>query len=176
MVMSSDPRIPGDHVITLDNADARLNVLSLLQLTPFVDVQSGLNGGTVDSVVLLRGKENLRLEGDEIRLEGIPVLESLGLKGEGKISLYLEVTDGIGDLKISVADMNLKGPSSSKFTIQGEGVHARIKGKVIQNDLDLHMELMVSSSFEMSNVLRMMLAQYMVSPGYYVVPIRTRLT
>lgn len=199
LVMTKDPRIDEDLIFTLDNVKAQLDFMSLLRLRPAVDFDSMLNGGRVTGMIMMTGSRGIKMNGAKIPLAGVPVMESLGLKAQGNMSMDVTINENDAYLTFFVNDMgvrstmlsgallpldmfkNLKGSLSmnhnsidvKSFTLEGKGVYARLTGRVTESFLDLSMELMMDSSFELSSLLQAALERYQESPGYYVIPIKT---
>ena len=72
---------------------------------------------------------------------------------------------------LSLAGNNLKVESIS---LNGEKGYARLKGTITNGNMDLTLELMPDAS-KLNAMESMLIGKYIVSPGYYVIPIRGRL-
>jgi type II secretion system protein N len=188
----------GDTLLVFQDVHFRLKFRSLLRLSPEVGFRCRLNQGDVVGDIHITGKRNARVNGTNILIQGIPSLESLGIRGEGMLSGNLEVNNREGEMKLSVTDARLNSTSLGgvflplelfhtikgaagmsdgivtvrSFTLEGRGVYARVKGSARGRDLNMNFELMADSSFSSGPVLSAMMEQYKVSPGYYVIPLR----
>lgn len=200
LLKKRDAGISDGSLLILDSINARLNIMSLLKLSPELDFDCKMSSGVVKGSVKLIGNRSLKLIGNEIQIDGIPFLELLGIHGDGNLSWSLWLNGGTGEAKFSVDSMRLKNTSVGgvplpleifknikgvvvinketidvkSFALEGKGVYARLKGSITEYNLNLNMELMIDSSFESGNIFRAMLEQYKVSPGYYVIPVKTR--
>jgi type II secretion system protein N len=71
-----------------------------------------------------------------------------------------------GSLSIIQNDVEVKSVS-----LEGDKGYARLKGNIINNRMDLVIELMPDRD-KLNALESMMIGKYIVSPGYYVVPIK----
>jgi type II secretion system protein N len=188
-------------LLILDGVHGTIMIPSVLRLNPQLSLDSHLHGGTVTGTIGLTVKGPVRLKGSDIPVKGLPVLDLIGLQGEGTLSGYLHLRDGAGELRLIVDNaqfrnasiggfflpleifsqikslISIKGTAIEvqSFSLQGKGVYARIKGRAVGKSLNLTLELMTDSSFQSGAVLMALLDQYKVSPGYYVIPFKTSL-
>ena len=71
-----------------------------------------------------------------------------------------------GALSVSGNDVKLESVS-----LEGDKGYARLKGDIRNNIMDLRLELMPAME-KLSSVESMLIGKYIVSPGYYVLPIK----
>jgi type II secretion system protein N len=188
-------------LLVFDGVRGRLDIMSLLRLSPVLDFDSKLNKGEVEGSAKLTEKGSFRIHGKGIQTDGIPVLESIGYQGEGDIRFGLRLTGGTGEAQFFIDNLKVKHASLSgiflpldKFTsirgsvlirgktiqvtslaVDGEGIYARFKGTVTGNYMDMNLELMLDADFEPESLIRTMLVRYKIAPGYYIIPIKYRL-
>lgn len=191
-------RVSNFQILSLDNISARISLLSLLKLNPTLLFDCVWNGGTVSGKASLRDK-GITVGGSNIRIKDIPFFELLGIRGDGHLTGKFWNSKGKGGMELTVPDLRLESSSLGtaflplemfhemrgaltlngktaevhSFTLQGQGLSARLKGKAQGNYLDMNMEVMLDSSYTPSLMVRMMLKPYTVSPGYYMIPIKT---
>ena len=91
----------------------------------------------------------------------------LGVSFSGSVPLPLDLFDSIkGEILVNDGITDVKS-----FGMEGFGVYARVKGDIREGNMNMKMEVMTDSSFKSEHLLEMMLRQYMVSPGYYLIPL-----
>jgi type II secretion system protein N len=61
------------------------------------------------------------------------------------------------------------------LAFQGEDIHARLKGDIRENVIDISMELMPGKSFMENPFMLAGLEGYKISPGYYIIPLKGNL-
>jgi type II secretion system protein N len=196
--------IGGDFTPLLVFRDVRgqLDFISFFRMRPELDLGGEMSGGEVAGKVGLAGKEDLTIRGNAIHIKGIPFLDTLGIQGDGILSGDFHMSNGAGEVKFSVVDASLKSASwgggvmplqlfheiKGAATIKGEtvevrslalsgkGVYGRVRGSIKGMNADMSFELMTDSSFGLGSLTQAVLAQYNVSPGYYVIPIKGKMT
>jgi type II secretion system protein N len=197
-VASSQPEAP---LVVLNDVTGKVNLLSVARLNPQLDFESHLQGGRVTGEVDLAGKGAVAIKGDNISIEGIPFLDLIGIRGRGNLAGTFRSRNGQGEITFSVLNAKLKNTSFEgvflplevfhtvhglvtlkdgaldvrSFTLQGDGVYARVKGNATGQRLNMDVELMMDSSFRETPILQALVRQYQVSPGYYVIPLKTAL-
>lgn len=187
----------GRPLIMMDDVAAQVNPLNLLTGRPPVKFRGDLGGGRINGEIGLfkGGTTDFRLDGANIA--EIPFFRLIGLEGRGALSGELKTRGTTGDIKFTVKDtrlrtasfggvpvpleifreakgaMTLEGPTLSivSFTMEGEGIYARIRGKIAGKTLNVTLELMPDASFRGEAIMLAALTNYKVSPGYYVIPI-----
>ena len=187
-------------LISIDDVTGRINPLKLLTGKPPLDFRGNVGGGRIDGEAgfFKRSSANIRVY--KANIEEIPFFAFSGLEGNGAVSGECRLAKGTGDIKFVVKDAHLKngsfggisvpldvfhdakgamaieGPTVKivSFSLEGEGIYARIKGNIIGKKLDVTLELMPDRSFKES-IAFSALGNYRVSPGYFVIPITTTL-
>ncbi|MBU2623521.1 MAG: type II secretion system protein GspN [Proteobacteria bacterium] len=187
-------------IVIVSDLHAGIDFLSLLKFKPQLDFSGGVSGGRVYGVIDLRGQgtgggRTINVNGDGININGIPALERFGVRGNGNLGFDLHLMDDTGEARFSIREARFEGAFSGvdflpldlfqsvrgaltikktitvkSLTLEGRGVYSRINGNINGNSVDMNIELMVDSSFELEPVLAEVLGSYRVSPGYYVIP------
>ncbi len=197
LMKKSDGESPGSPLLVLTDVRGRFAFMSIFTLSPELAFKGWMNGGEVKGRVRLTGKDRLVISGENIPVRGLPLLEPLGIYGDGTLSGSFVVRDNTGELKFSVRDAQfdrgsvagvflpldlfheIRGAASlsndvveiQSFAMSGRGIYARVKGGIRRTDMNLSLELMTDSSFTAEPLFRFLLERYRVSPGYAVIPL-----
>lgn len=185
-------------LLIFHDVNVRFDFMSLFRLSPELSFNCRTGHGVVAGKVGLAGKNRLEIKGDNINVNEIPFLESLGIYGDGIFSGNYLVQDKKGKLKLSVTGARLKGTylagvflpmnlfddikgvmtinddivEVKSLAMSGKGVYGRVKGSIKANHMDLNLELMTDSSYATASIPLAILEQYKISPGYYVIPLK----
>jgi len=190
----------GRLLISIDDLSVKINPFSFFRMKLSAGYSGAAGGGSIRGAAEIFRKGNLiKLAVENAEIGELPFTSSAGLEGTGRLSGDLMLKDGSGELKFSLKEARLKSGAFSgitlpldlfkeargmlsitpgnikvvSFTMEGEGIFARLSGDIRGRDLDMKMELMPGSSFIEKNPLILLLGIYKVSPGYYSVPVRT---
>jgi type II secretion system protein N len=190
-------------LLEVDGVSGSLSLLSLVKFSPSAGFSGTIGGGDMKGVVrLLKGKTNTNISITKANMREIPFFPLLGIDGRGVITGEIVMNNDKGDVRFTVEDadfsratfggstlplnvferargaMSINGPVINivSFTMEGDGIYARVKGNVNRNSLDLTMELMPEKGFTEENPVFAMLENYRVSPGYYVIPVKSTLS
>ncbi len=137
----------------------------------------------------------MNVNGNGVKINGIPALERLGIGGNGNLDFDFHLMDDTGEVRFSIREASFEGAfpgvdflpldliqsvrgiltigktiTVKSLTLEGRGSHARVKGNIRGNSLNMKIELMMYSSFGLEPVLTKALGPYRVSQGYYVIP------
>jgi type II secretion system protein N len=185
-------------LVMLEGVHAHLDLMSLVRLEPEVKFDCSISDGTVTGWLSLLKKDTLAIQGRDIGTNGIPVLDKMGIVGDGDLSFSVQLTHGDGEVRLAFEDLkirptvpgsvllptdkfdNIKGAfrvdsgviEVKSLSLRGNGIFARAKGFIKDRTLDIEVELMVEPSFDQKTVVQKMLARYKVLPGYYKIPVR----
>ena len=199
----TDEKIPKGRripLLVMEDVHNRISPLSLLTLHPEVTFKGRLYGGTVLGTVNLTQK-TWHMQGSAISLHGIPLLGFFGIQGEGILSGEVKSLGGEGEARFSADHLKLRNTSIDSvtlpldlfhtmrgtlklggdtvdiqsLTLNGDGIRARMRGTIRERLLDSSIEVMIDSSAAQGPLFQAMLSPYQVSPGYYVIPVRTTL-
>jgi type II secretion system protein N len=188
-----------DQQPALEIVDFRMNItprhLSELRLAFTINGEMG--GGNVHGTVQLPLDGTIHI--DRAELNDIPYLKRTGidiygnmtseisLKGDS-VKAVFEIPDlNIGDSVMTVIPLlssfrkmqgalSLAGNSLNvdSVSLDGEKGYARLKGTITNGNMDLTLELMPDAS-KLNTMESMLIGKYIVSPGYYLVPVRGQL-
>lgn len=187
-------------IVSISDLHAGIDFLSFLTLRPQFDFSGIVNGGRVYGGISLMGKgmgggRTINVNGNGLKINGISALERLGIRGNGNLDFDFNMTDQTGGVRFSIPEARFEGNipgvdflplnliqsvrgiltigktiTVKSLTLEGRGVHARVKGNVRGNHLNMKIELMMDSSFGLEPFLTQALEPYRVSPGYWVIP------
>jgi len=187
-------------LVSIGNAMGRVNPFSLFLIRLTLSFRGEIGDGSLEgSMDLLRGGPQVHMTLNNSHMEGIPLFASVGLTGTGILSGEFKSKGRLGDLKFAIRDARFEDWSFSgipiplamfnsgkgvlsinesgnihvgSFSLEGEGIYARIKGDIRGEGLDLTMELMPDYAFQDRVGFLSKIEHYETSPGYYVLPIR----
>jgi type II secretion system protein N len=190
-------------LLSMEKMGGRIHPLQLFLMRVALSFDGEIGKGRIQGKLdLLSGGHQAHLRMDQANIEGIDFFDMIGLRGNGLLSGELKLNNERGDLKFSIKEarfergsfaggvapldlfdrargaMSIKGKTLrvSSFSMEGKGIYARVKGEVIGNKVDLILEVMRDSSFRETFPLLSAIESYQVSPGYYVIPIKTVLS
>lgn len=158
-----------------------------------IRINGNIAGGDLNGVFQFPVNGEIIIE--RAALDKIPYLSRFGIDVKG--SAYSNITLDIEAVKIffKVPDLNidesttiipllntfhtLQGSVSivknmvevESVSLEGDKGYARLKGNILNNRMDLAIELMPDRD-KLNALESMMIGKYIVSPGYYVVPIK----
>jgi type II secretion system protein N len=188
------------RLLFIDDFTGTINPFNMLAGRPPLRFVGTLGGGRVDGQAgFFRGSPaTVRVE--RAHIKEIPFFGLSGLEGSGTLSGELRTAKGKGYVEFAVEDTRLKtvsyggvpvpldvfreargalqiGGTAVKivsFSLEGDGIYARVRGNITGKTLNASLELMPDSSFRDAIVFSA-LGRYRESPGYYVIPITTTL-
>lgn len=197
--------VGSDHAVrslfVLNDIHAKLNILSLIAARPELEFNCNAYNGSVSGSMRLPEQKTLTLYSSGINIRQLPVMDILNIQGDGTLSFHISLIRGEGEVRFSIDNLNIikagflnavfpmdlfhavKGSALihenridiPSVAIRGNGLYARAKGTVRGHSLNMDMEIMLDSSFQPDSLIRTMLAQYGVSPGYYRIPVQLEL-
>lgn len=187
-------------IVSVNDLHAWVDFFSLFKFKPQLDLSGNVNDGRVHGAIGLKGQgtgggSTINVNGDGIKINGIPALERFGIRGNGNLGFDLRLMDDTGEARFSIREARFEGAFPSvdflpldlfqsvrgiltikkmiivkSLTLEGRGVYARVNGNIKGNSMDMKIELMMDSSFGPEPVLAKGLGPYKISPGYYVIP------
>ncbi len=181
--------VNGSEVASFHDLKGGLNPLKLYLLKLEVPVRATLGGGTIKAK-FLRGLSSQSLDA---RLAGADMGGMAALKNliKGKVSGQLAFRDNSGTMKFQMSGMDVpplgiknalglaffgpKGIELKSVSLEGDGVYAKLKGTISGGAYNLTAEVMPDNNAPGAELLKMALAQYESSPGYYVILVSGRL-
>jgi type II secretion system protein N len=184
-------------ILVIQDINVTPNLHSLLELTPQLNFTGQINHGTINGIITeeQRGMV-LHIVGDNIQINGLPIIEKMGVHGDGTLTFNFQRKHRKGEITFSIDNAMLKGTLTgigtlplhvfrnvkglltigdntiavNSLTMEGKGVYARIKGTIKERNFDGNVEVMMDSSFDLYPLLKSLLARYKVSEGFYVIP------
>jgi type II secretion system protein N len=194
----------GDDVIfSVFDIHGELDLSSLLSLTPALDIQGTLAGGTFISRVSSDGKSfGVTFKLSDARLEHTGLFALTGYRGKGALKAEGAISNGTGEVRFQVDEASfapvevmgmpipvdmvkaVRGIAKLKgndiiipsVAFEGKGFHARISGDIKKEIANLSVELTAMDSAIPDVMLSAVLGKYRKDKGHYVIPIRTRLS
>lgn len=183
--------------ITIQDINVTPDLHSLLELTPRLNFSGQINHGTINGTITEEQRDMaLYIDGKNIQINGLPIVEKIGIYGDGTLMFNFQRRHQKGEMTFSIDNAMLKGACAGisalplhlfrnvkgLFTIgdasiavnslamEGKGIYVRIKGIIKESNFDGNIEIMMDSSFDLYPTLKWLLAQYKVSEGFYVIP------
>jgi type II secretion system protein N len=189
-----DLRISNIHALRVTGVKSKTNPFSVFKKQLTSSVEGKIGTGDIKGHFTLPGDGTLTISSAE--LNSIPYLKTLGLEGKGYLSGDIVLKDDSVDATFQMPNADIRGsfmgtpfPANSFHKIQGalsirgdtiniksvslelDKGYARLKGKITNGYMNLSLEIMPTPG-KLENYESMLLAQFMVSPGYYIVPIQ----
>jgi hypothetical protein len=191
-----DEKGEGGLLITIHNVNIVPDLLSLLKLAPQIHINGQVNFGTIRGIIFMKQPNpDLDIVGENIQINGLPIIERTGIYGEGSLKFTFQRTEERGEITFSIDNAKLKGALTGlgvlplgvfksvrglltigdtvnvdSLAFEGKGIYTRIKGKIKESRFDGNIEMMIDSSFELHTVVESLLERYKISAGYYVIP------
>lgn len=184
-------------LIAASDVGCRLDIRSLSSFRPAVLISGMTGSGEIDGrIEIITGKGTIAVRNAHI--EDIPGFGLAGISGTARLSLDAVLGKGNGSIKVSVTEAKLdqikvggvpvpldmfnagRGAIGIKgglvtvdsFSMEGDGVYARLKGTISGGPLDMTIEIMPERGFEDKTPVFLLLKNYLASPGHYLVPIK----
>jgi hypothetical protein len=156
-------------------------------------VTGKIGTGSINGILKLPADGKIVIEKAE--LDSIPYLTQFGLDINGYVSSEIEIGNESLNIIFNIPDLiiddnasvipllntfrKLQGALSiqdntitiNSVSLEGEKGYARLKGSIINGKLNLTLEVMPDED-KLTTVESMLIGKYVVSPGYYVIPIR----
>lgn len=183
-------------ILVIQDINVAPNLHSLLELTPQLNFSGEINHGMINGTIT---EEQLgmvlHIVGDNIQINGLPIIEKMGVYGDGTLMFNFQRKRRQGEITFSIDNAMLKGALTgisalplhvfrnvkglltigdttiavNPLTMEGKGIYARIKGTIKESNFDGNVEIMMDSSFDLYPILKSLLARYKVSEGFYVI-------
>lgn len=184
-----------DKIPALEITDlsGRFDAGYLTQKRIAFSVDGKIGTGSVNGLLKYPPEGEIKI--DRAELDAIPYLSHLGIKGSGSLSANIhtannntKITFRIPDL--AVQESSLPVPFINTFrkvqgvlsvtgntvrinsvSLEGNKGYARLKGAIVNRVMNLNLELMPDMD-KLNTIESMLIGKYIVSPGYYVIPIK----
>lgn len=156
-------------------------------------IRGKIGAGIIEGVLRLPMKGHFKI--DMADLNSIPYLKRFGVKISGHLSSDIKLNNGEVAATFNIPDLNIGNDDASviplintfrriqgavhlngsnlridSISLEGEKGYARLKGSIKNGQIDMKLELMPLES-TLNTLESMLIGKYIVSPGYYVVPI-----
>jgi type II secretion system protein N len=158
-------------------------------------IKGKIGTGNVNGIIKIPVNGNIKIKDAE--LDAIPYLTQFGLDIKGTVSSDIDIKGNVADIVFKVPDLNIDDTASiipllntfrrlqgslslnngnvkiNSITLEGEKGYARLKGDITNGVMALVLELMPVAG-KLNTMESMLIGKYMVSPGYYVIPINIK--
>jgi len=188
------------EIIFFSNIHGTINPPSLLILRLNISVDGTVGGGNISGdVQLAKNKMQMHLDFTKARIDEISMLKRAGINGTGTLSGRFSMINSKGNIDFNTEDgnfqqaefagvkvplhlfHNVKGAIEINGDIlniisvycEGKDISARLKGVIKDAVMDLTMEVMPGQSFIENPFFLAELERYKISPGYYIIPVRS---
>lgn len=184
-------------IIIIQDINVTPDLHSLLELTPRLNFSGQMNHGKINGTITeeRRGMA-LHIDGENIQINGLPIIDKIGVYGDGNLMFNFQRRHGKGEITFSIDNAMLNGALTgisalplhllrnvrglltigdalitvNSLTMEGKGIYVRIKGIIKESNFNGNIEIMMDSAFDLYPTLKSLLARYNVSEGFYVIP------
>lgn len=188
------------EIIFFSNLHVAMNPLSLLILQLNISIDGNVGGGNISgNVRLAKNKIQIRLDFTKAHIDQIPMLKRAGINGTGTLSGRFSMINSKGNIDFNAENGNFQqaefagvkvplnffhdvkgaieidGDTLNIISVycEGKDIYARLKGVIKDAVMDLTMEVMPGQSFVENPFFLAELERYKISPGYYIIPVRS---
>ena len=188
------------EIIFFSNLHGTINPLSLLILQLNISVDGNVGGGNISgNVRLAKNNMQMRLDFTKARIDEISMLKRAGINGTGTLSGRFSMINSKGNIDFNTEDGNFQQAEFAGVKVplnffhnvkgaieingdmlniisvycEGKDIYARLKGVIKDAVMDLTMEVMPGQSFIENPFFFAELERYKISPGYYIIPVRS---
>ncbi|MBI5407750.1 MAG: type II secretion system protein GspN [Nitrospirae bacterium] len=190
---SLDLAIDKTPTLKITDVTGYIDLRQLIKLQLAFSIEGKLGGGNITGLLKYPSEGEIKLEKAE--LNAVPYLAEIGIKGGGHLSGEIRLKDNNARLTFQIPDLAAREASvmipflesfhkaQGAFSINGNNVkidsislegekgYARLKGDITNGEKNLNLELMPSMD-KLNSLESMLIGKYIVSPGYYIVPIK----
>jgi type II secretion system protein N len=156
-------------------------------------IKGKMGTGNINGLLIYPADGEIKIEKTE--LNAISYLTHIGIKTNGHISADILLKNKSAKITFQVPDLDLQEstviiPFINSFhringalsitgndikfesvSLEGDKGYARLKGDIRNNIMDLRLELMPSME-KLNTIESLLIGKYIVSPGYYAIPIK----
>jgi type II secretion system protein N len=193
---SLDLDFDNSPALTITNLAGCLNPRYLIKKQLAFSFKGKIGTGDINGLLQYPADGEIKIEKTE--LNAVPYLTHLGIKTNGYISADILLKNKSTQITFRIPDMDLQEstliiPFINSFhrihgalsvtgndikfesvSLEGDKGYARLKGDIRNNMMDLRFELMPSME-KLNTIESMLIGKYIVSPGFYVIPIKGRM-
>ncbi|MBI4685026.1 MAG: type II secretion system protein GspN [Nitrospirae bacterium] len=193
----------GEEIICIEDISVRINPLYLFLLRIKASFAGKIQNGLVAGVISINSNKRLmKIKIDNADIKDIGLFAKIGIQGTGILNARLRMENNSGEIKFGIENAKLETANFSGISVpinlfnkikglvtingnvaeinsvslEGADVYGRVKGTIKNNVADLNLELMPEASARNNFFVLSLIDKYQVSPGYYVIPIKTRLS
>jgi len=188
------------EIIFFSNVHGAINPLSLLILQLNISVDGTVGGGNISgNVRLAKNNMQMHLDFTKAHIDQILMLKRAGINGTGTLSGRFSMINNKGNIDFNTEDGNFQQAEFASVKVplnffnnvkgaieingdilniisvycEGKNIYARLKGVIKDAVMDLTMEVMPGQSFIENPFFFTELERYKISPGYYIIPVRS---
>ncbi len=194
---SLDIKIDKKPALKITAFSSRFNPLYLIKKQLAFSIRGKLGTGNINGSFKLPEGGNMQITRAE--LNAIPYLKNISIKSDGHVSADFTLKDNAMWILFEIPDLHIQDSTVLMFpliksfhkiqgvvslkgntikvksvSLEGEKGYARIKGEITNGFMNLILELMPDTN-KLKPLESMFIGKYVVSPGYYVIPIRGKL-
>ncbi len=181
-------------ILNITDISGRFNPLFLFRKQLAFSIAGKLGSGDIKGTFMLPESGNLKITNADIR--GINYLTQIGIESDSHISSDLVLNNGTADITFEIPDLKIESSGNmilpfinsfqrvqgalslnedtikvSSIGLEGKKGYARLKGAINNGIMNLTLELMPSSK-EVTPLELKLIEKYLVSPGYYLIPVK----
>ncbi|MBI5675493.1 MAG: type II secretion system protein GspN [Nitrospirae bacterium] len=181
-------------ICNITDISGRINPFYLIKRQLSFSITGKLGEGDIEGSFRLPEGGNLKITNSD--LKAIDYLSQIGLESSGYISSDILLNGGTANITFEIPDMNIQNSGTltlpfinsfhrmqgalsinedttkiSSISLEGTKGYARLKGVIDKGVMNLSLELMPSSK-EVTPVELKLIEKFMVSPGYYLIPLK----
>lgn len=189
------------QLFRIEDISAQIDPVSLLLLKGKVSFSGQLSGGSLSGNVVFK-KDDFRMEIDlqAAKLEGLSLMDALSIRGKGRLYVTGTIDKGAGKIFFEVKDLAVdniirgklympmsyfdhikgavtlsdKGVRIDALSMEGDQIYSRMKGVLTGGYFEGSLEVMPEP--ELPKGLLSLIESYEKTPGYYVIPLKGRVT
>ncbi len=186
--------IDGKPALAVTGLRCRFTPRYLPQGKPGFLINGKIGTGDVDGYVKIPLDGKIHIEGAE--LNAIPYLTQLGIDINGSLTSDIAIKGQSAAVEFEIPDLDIAESALSvipflntfqkiqgalsvenniitfdSVSLEGAKGYARLKGKITKGYMNMVLEIMPDSG-KLTSLEKMIIGKYIVSPGYYVVPLK----
>ena len=184
----------GIPIFNITDISGRINPFYLLKRQLSFSIKGKLGEGDIEGSFRLPEAGNIKITNADIK--AIDYLSQIEIESSGYISSDILLSGGSAKITFDIPDLNILNsgritlPIISSFnringalsisndtakissiSLEGKKGYARLKGTIEKGFMNLALELMPSAN-EVTPIELMLIGKYLVSPGYYLIPLK----
>jgi type II secretion system protein N len=188
-----DLSIDEKPALNIEDLSVIFNPGYLLKKQLAFSISGKIGGGNINGLVKLPARGEIKIERAE--LNAIPYLTRFSINVNGHVFAGINIKDNAAKIRFEVPDLiiddsasvipllntfrKLQGALSvnennlkvDSISLEGEKGYARLKGDITNGVMNLSLELMPVKD-RINAMESMLIGKYIVSPGYYIIPIK----